>query len=64
MTDPKDDPPPPPFVWLRGTDIGGPVYAEMPCIVCGAKVEPGTGAQAVPPLPALHTTCMRELTSR
>jgi hypothetical protein len=49
------------YVFLPGTDIGGPVHEGSPCIVCHKPVEPGTGAQAMPPLPALHTVCLRSI---
>lgn len=46
------------IAWLPGTAIGGRIYEGMPCIVCNEKVEPGTGAPAMPPmLPALHGKC-------
>lgn len=47
------------YVGIRGTDIFGPVYDGAPCIVCGTRVDPGDGAQAMPPLPAIHTRCLR-----
>lgn len=47
------------YIGIRGTDIFGPVYDGAPCIVCGTKVEPGEGAVAMPPLPALHGRCLR-----
>jgi cytochrome c553 len=46
------------IIILPGTDIGGRVYEGMPCIVCHEKVEEGTGAQAMPPLPAMHGKCI------
>lgn len=49
----------PMFVAVRGRDGLIEVRGDMPCILCGLPVEPGTGAKAVPPLPALHTECIR-----
>ena len=43
-------------VFLPGTDIGGEITEDMPCIVCKKPVEPGKGSKAIPPyLPALHS---------
>lgn len=47
----------PVFAFVPGTDIGGFIYEGMPCIVCQQTVLPGTGAQAMPPFPALHSKC-------
>jgi hypothetical protein len=49
---------PPPFAFIRGTEHGGSVYEGMPCIICHQPVAEGEGAQAMPPLPAIHTKCM------
>lgn len=46
------------IAFLAGTDIAGRVYEGMPCIVCHEEVKPGEGAQAMPPLPALHGKCI------
>lgn len=46
------------FVFVPGTDIGGPVFDGAPCIVCHKDVAKGEGAQAVPPLPAIHSACL------
>lgn len=49
------------WVAILGTDLATPVYRGMPCIVCGKPVATGEGAQAVPPMPAVHTVCMRKV---
>jgi hypothetical protein len=46
------------FATLPGTEITREIYVGMPCFWCNEEVKPGDGAQANPPLPAMHKKCL------